>query len=157
MRDVGTDRVMYYIYCRSVASRAQLFSGLASDELLKITGINAPVKHYKALTFMKKSLAFVPPGFVALPDLHFLRGYANDPHSQSIHALQPPPLFPDAYTTVPVSRAHIAQRQPQLSSSSSCVFGNRQGWSKWGCRDLGEEAEGRDDGIALLMRARCRL
>lgn len=48
-RLVVTDEIMYYVCCRDEASWAQLYSEMASNELLKTIGINAPVNYSKAL------------------------------------------------------------------------------------------------------------
>jgi hypothetical protein len=58
---VVNDGLMYYVYTRAVASWAQLYSEVASSELLRVTGINAPVNYAKALksTYaMCKRIAF---------------------------------------------------------------------------------------------------
>ncbi|KIW76860.1 hypothetical protein Z517_09304 [Fonsecaea pedrosoi CBS 271.37] len=48
-RRVITDGTMFYIYWRSVASWAQLYSEIASGEGLKTTKFNAPVNYSRAL------------------------------------------------------------------------------------------------------------
>ncbi|KAH7114041.1 hypothetical protein EDB81DRAFT_601858, partial [Dactylonectria macrodidyma] len=63
---VVNDGLTYYVYCRGVASWAQLYSDVASNELLRVTGINAPVNYAKALkgTYaMCKRIAF-PVGHI---------------------------------------------------------------------------------------------
>lgn len=55
-KSVVTDGVRYYLYCKSVASWKQLYSGVAAGELQELTGINAPVNCANALMNVYASL-----------------------------------------------------------------------------------------------------
>ena len=60
-RAVVTDGITYYLYCEGVASWSQLYSRVAANELLEITGINAPVNYANPLGWvyaMAKRIAF---------------------------------------------------------------------------------------------------